>query len=801
MKLTKPERQLRWLLRIFAFSFTAETLVYLLPALIGSSRAEWGELPFVANSVVKAGLFGGICFIAAADVRRYDRLVSLLVAGTFVWVLAGLAMLAFAETSKQVSVLGAELSMTAIIWLGIALQAAIGIVFAILHRRAFRAWHDVRYFSAGQFRTIAAVAEALLWTSPAGELPPPELTPEEIARNSDHYLARFDARRKWVMKLALVGINIYPLFFARQPFSLMGADERREFLERHFGDDVAERRIGSLRRWLVQGTIRLAQQVVHVGFYGDERSWPAVGFVKFSKRPEGIAALAAGARKRAGGLVAQSALRLDRDEESEVVIVGSGAAGAVLGFRLAEAGVPVLLIERGRHVDPALFSEDEVEMLGTLYRDGALQLARDFKLQVLQGMCVGGTTVINNAVSIPPPDEVLERWVRASGGGFDAARVGPAVESIRRLLRITLQPDAILNPGARGFLDGIERLGLSASARRYTAVDANISDCLGCGYCNIGCAYGRKLSMLDTLLPWAQERFAGRLRVLADASAERIEHSSGRVTAIQCKAAGRRFRVRGKRFVISAGAINSSYLLGRSGLGGPRVGKGLSFNVGSTITAEYERKIDSYAGLQISHVFEPPLGGPDVVMETWFNPVLSQALAMPGWFEQHRRNMLAYDRMAATGVLIGTESNARVERALLGGADIVYKPTPADLKRLVEGLKLAARIYLAGGAKRVMPATFRYRSYTRPDQLDELDELVRSNEDIQLGTGHPQGGNALASDPADGPVDPRGFRVHGTENLHLCDASVFPTSLGVNPQLTTMALAEICAAEIAGIIR
>ena len=74
-------------------------------------------------------------------------------------------------------------------------------------------------------------------------------------------------------------------------------------------------------------------------------------------------------------------------------------------------------------------------------------------------------------------------------------------------------------------------------------------------------------------------------------------------------------------------------------------------------------------------MFEPGRGGPDVVMETWFNPVVSQALAMPGWFDQHRRNMRAYDRMAATGVLVGTESNGRVEKALFGGADVVYEPT------------------------------------------------------------------------------------------------------------------------------
>jgi choline dehydrogenase-like flavoprotein len=158
---------------------------------------------------------------------------------------------------------------------------------------------------------------------------------------------------------------------------------------------------------------------------------------------------------------------------------------------------------------------------------------------------------------------------------------------------------------------------------------------------------------------------------------------------------------------------------------------------------------------------------------------------MPGWFEDHRRNMRAYDRLAATGVLIGSDTNGRVEKAFFGGADVVYRPTEADLRRLIDGIKLACRIYLAAEARRVMPATF---------QFHQLDEIIRDNEDIQLGTGHPQGGHALGATPEDGPVSPLDFRVHGTDNLHCCDAGVFPTSLGVNPQLTTMALAD-CAAE------
>lgn len=91
-----------------------------------------------------------------------------------------------------------------------------------------------------------------------------------------------------------------------------------------------------------------------------------------------------------------------------------------------------------------------------------------------------------------------------------------------------------------------------------------------------------------------------------------------------------------------------------------------------------------------------------------------------------------------------------------------------------------------------MPSTLRYREFTPDDDLDDLDELIRDDTDISLGSGHPQGGNSLSRSADRGVVGPD-FRVHGMENLYVCDASVFPSSTTVNPQMTVMALAEYAA--------
>jgi choline dehydrogenase-like flavoprotein len=213
--------------------------------------------------------------------------------------------------------------------------------------------------------------------------------------------------------------------------------------------------------------------------------------------------------------------------------------------------------------------------------------------------------------------------------------------------------------------------------------------------------------------------------------------------------------------------------------------------MGSPITADFDDVLDSFDGVQISHYLQPEAGS-GFVMESWFNPVVSQALNMPGWLDDHRRNMERFRHLTAAGVLVGTKGTGRLRSALTGGVDIDYSPAREDVQTLVDALKLLCRIYLNAGARRVMPSTFRFHAFTDESQLDELDQYVKNSRYLSIGSGHPQGGNALSGDPGKGVVDPS-FRVHGFENLFVCDASVFPTATTVNPQLTVMALAEYAA--------
>ncbi len=363
-----------------------------------------------------------------------------------------------------------------------------------------------------------------------------------------------------------------------------------------------------------------------------------------------------------------------------------------------------------------------------------------------------------------------------------------SVADVVRFLSVTKQDRAPLNPSAPKYLDGVRALGLPPADLEVDAVRANIADCFGCGYCNIGCAFGKKLSMLDTTLPWAQRDFGDRVRIVAECEVVRLRALSGHTQhVIDARGVfpdGRRVAIRAKTFVLSAGAIASPYLLLRSGLGrGLPVGKHACFNMGAPLTAEYDDVMNAYDGLQISHYGRPRVER-GFVYETWWNPPVSQAINMPGWF-----------RLMAVGALVGTAGNATIGQAITGGPDVAYQPERADLAKLADALKELGRILFAGGARRVMANTWGYDVFKTPAELDRLDRIVLDPSYIALGTGHPQGGNALSTDPRRGVVGPD-FRVHGYDNLYVCDASVFPSSLTVNPQLTVMSLAHYAASGI-----
>ena len=764
--MTTPERWLRGWLIAHAIWSAILACTYL-------AGGDTSTFAFMPNSFSKDVLFVGLSVVAAADVRRFGGLALVIAAGYLALVVGQGAVLIWGGAPAQDLPVVGEVSATVPLLGWMAVDLALVALFSGLWVAAVRARHRLRYLHPVAFVSLSALAEVLV--EGRGEV----IGPDEVARNVDGYLADLQASTKGRVQWALIALGLWPLLTLRPPLPVLSPATRKRFLEKRFVEDIAARRVLQPLRPVLQAAIRTGSQMSYLGYYGDRSTWDSIGYTTFVHRLGGRRAQPSDHQRPLTSLKVPPTGRYD------TVVVGSGAAGSILAARFAATGRRVLVVERGPHIDPRSFDDDEVDQYLRLYNEGALQLATNFSLQVLQGMCVGGGTTINNALCLPPPEPVLAEWEER---GLDRAAFATALDEVREWFQVTPIRSGTTTVAAARFKQAVEDLALPGA---FEVMEANISGaCLGTGYCNIGCAYGAKLGALDFVLPQAQEEHG--LDVLADVEVERIDREGDRAVRVvgTHRPGGDRLAFEADEIVVAAGAIGSSWLLQRSGIGGDAVGQKLHFNVNSPLTADFPDAVDSFAGIQMSHAYRATANGlPGYLVETWFNPPATQALAMPGWFDRHFQNMRRYRHMACAGVLVGTTAPGRV-KAGRNAPEIEYTPSAADRARVVEGLQVAGRIWLQAGAERVMPATFAWQEYRSAASLEALPQRVRETGDLLLTSAHPQGGNAL------GDVVDEDFRVRGFRNLYLCDASVFPSCVHVNPQLTVMAMAQYAAGRI-----
>lgn len=814
---------------------------------------------FVGGSTVKIGILGMISLFVALNIRHRLKLITAVIVGHAVsWIV--ITVLALFGTGRfgdyTLAIGGMTLSAYDMMFGAWLLDVVIIMVFGLIQIACNGAVVDsVRFFRPFHFRILESVMETLIEGADFERVPP-----YQAVLNTDTYMSSFRSARLWLALLAIFGTEYFPMIWLLPPMTFLSPKLRREFINKRFKEEIITlspgyRFMNGLVRFvtqillringrntkealdgsmsftdLIEGLMRFDMQLCYLGYYGDDRTWEkdekgiGLGYVPFSKRPKAFPVVPRRPHPPLEVLTPEHLARrgIDVIENPDVVIIGSGAGGAILAEQMLAKGRRVLMLERGLYSHPDTFNENELDMVSRLYSDGALQITQSLRFTVLQGSAVGGTTVVNNAVCFDTPDRVLDRWNgRNDTPVIDKEKFRRAQKAVRERMSIgrinakTRTPlDDVLNHGDVKFNAGVQKYfeqHPELGEYDYDVVEANITDCLGCGYCNIGCKYGRKISMLDEVLPKAQCTYGpDQFQILSEAEAIHLKESNKKITEITVRIGGKRQLIvrNPTTVVVSAGTIASSWLLKRSGIGANLpVGRGLSFNMGSPLYGWFGEAVNAFDGLQIAHYLNIK-GKEGFVYETWYNPPLAQALTMPGWLDTHFQNMQRYNEMAAIGVLVGTESNAHIERAMLvNGPDVVYKPSQKDLKTLLDALKILGGILFEAGAKEVFASTRKYMTYkpTRsgeaiahmvdPVELDKLDELIKDDAELLLGTGHPQGGNAIGSRP-DGQnpsVIDGHFKVFGYDNLYICDASVHPTATTVNPQLTVMSLAHYAA--------
>ena len=501
----------------------------------------------------------------------------------------------------------------------------------------------------------------------------------------------------------------------------------------------------------------------------------------------------------------------DVPDEVDYLIVGSGAGGAVMAYRLASApGIDasrILLVERGARYSPLQdFNDNEMQMITKLYKEGGLQQTKNFNMIVLQGECVGGTTVVNNAVCFEMQADAREEWqnqfdIKVHELDAEYQRVG------QELAIGQLDEKAINRHVRRRFEEGVERYNASVDPEQKLLMDGplkvNACNVVGDGLWNLGNKRLHKRSMLETYIPWAEGHGA---KVLSNTAAVRFMTSDGRrADAVLLRSATgdmKRVAVR-KAVVIAGGVIASSHFLLRSGLRG-NVGKRMSCNFALPVALRYADIIDAFDGTQIT------LGAMDpqhrAVFETYFNPPSAFALSIPFFFNHKDDVIKDYRHYLNFGALVGSETNGEIQLKadIVNGRAFTWRLGERDRERICYALATLVKIGRLSGATDAIlplrPGVHLQLTATHIDRfINGLADYPLRMSDVLINTAHPQGGNRMTGDNSPlkhTRVVNGDFLVQGYENVYVADASVFPTSIGVNPQWTIMALSALAAQKV-----
>lgn len=491
-------------------------------------------------------------------------------------------------------------------------------------------------------------------------------------------------------------------------------------------------------------------------------------------------------------------------DDIDVIVVGSGSGGAVSALNLAKWGHKVLIVEAGPHYPSENITHEERRMASHLFKHGALQTTSDNAIIIFQGRNVGGSPTINNGICIrmhgdplnhPDAPNPLEEW-RAMGAGIDEARFAQAYDAVQDYLHVRqIEPRSsrsngphLLRSWARFAEAHAEPWAQRAPAgwfHKNFGPAGSATPCAYCGYCNTGCPYGRKLGMAQTYLPDVTANF-GAL-ILAETRVDRIEWADGDgsqrravgVTVTDEEGGEHVIRAR-KGVVVAAGTIASSLLLDRSGIAG--TGRGISMNIASPVIALMPEGVSpAWDEDQMATMVDCG----DFLLESHFQPPLSMASLMPGWFGDMDRRMRAYDRICSAGILFPADQRGRIV-----GGKLTFKLAPDDLALLRRAAATLTKVHFAGGALEVWPGLLRGQTLTPDMDIDAFYEAaVQETDDITVSSSHVHGGNPINADPALGVVDTH-CRVHGTDNVLVTDASVFPSCIRVNAQFSTMAIAQ-----------
>jgi choline dehydrogenase-like flavoprotein len=624
--------------------------------------------------------------------------------------------------------------------------------------------------------TLVALTDGIL---PRGGALEPGAIDVNVAGQMEDYLDRCSPGTRRTVNLMLTAFNLSSLASRHvRPFRRLSREAREAYLVECETSRIRQRR----------ETLIALKALILMFFCSDDRIKPLIGY---DGRPFK-------AVESDPGLVELAVTRPDSGfyDSVDVVIVGSGAGGAVAAKALAEAGLKVMVLEEGEHFDRRDFTGPPPERLRRFYRGNGLTFTIGVPTISLPiGRGIGGSTLINSGTCFRTPDFVLDAW------GIDRDEMAPLFEEVESVLNVGPVGADIMGPNGEVMERGRRELGYSGGPIRR-----NARGCHGSGVCAFGCPLDAKLGMHVSYLPLAARAGA---RIVSGCRVDGLVVEAGHAVGVRGSIVDpdsgavqrdSRFEVRAKRVVLAAGAVYTPSLLLRQRVANAsgQVGRNLRIHPGCGVLGVFDHDLHAWKGVMQSYYVDEKLRDGILVEATYPPPGVGYSAGGVGGKGRDLKDVLArYKQTAAAGLIISDTGTGRVRTTPGGGLLILYDLHKDDLHKTLEGIRLATEIYLAAGAEEVHTLLPGMPAVRKREDLSLITEGRWTSADLKLSAYHPMGTCRMGKDGSASVVDQHG-RSHDLPGLVITDASVLPGSTFVNPQITIMALATRSARHLAG---
>lgn len=496
-------------------------------------------------------------------------------------------------------------------------------------------------------------------------------------------------------------------------------------------------------------------------------------------------------------------IKSERTLRTHTVVVGSGSGGGVAAFHLAEAGVDTIVVEEGGYHVASEFNQREEDMYPMLYRAGGQQTSSDGMVNVMQGSCFGGGTVINTSDCVPIPAEVLAHW-RSLVGATDWTEksLEDSYGRVNKFLNVKRNNKSLVNRNNALLAETATRLGWKSHV-----MDSNRKGCVGSGYCVVGCSYDGRLGTNLTYLPWAVEKGAS---VYTDVRCDRIERVTGSKYRVHCTVVERGVRtarlpltIECRRIVLSASSVHTPAILFRSGLDKdlPQLGRNLTLQPQLGVFAFFPegQEIIHWRGAPQSVAVDEfddtteALGLGGFRMEGWGGVVGVPSALLPGFGRDHKRYTTRMRNMSITALLVPDRPSGQVSYQWGQDGRVVpkidYVMSDEWKQRLVRGMKKAGELLFAAGAREVVLANQAFPPLTTPDDLNKVEQFPIAPGLVSFVSAHNQGTCRMGTSRDNSVVD-QNLRLHTGDDIYVMDASIMPSSASTHIMIPIMIAAD-----------